>query len=104
MSNPTLEWYQSHPYVQQWRQTNCNSFFPTVKSLNETLNINIDHPITLARVSNVVGEYLNLLATKIRKTCNEEKLPRSRHTVAERFELNRTEIEIIINKLNPIKV
>ena len=98
-----LEWYKDHPYVQEWRNQDQNSFFPAVQSLNQKLNTNPNNPITVSRVANIVGDYLTLLVRTIRHTCTTEKLPRSRKTVAERFQLNRTEEQFVINNLKSLK-
>lgn len=97
---PDLNWYCKHPYVEEWREHDCNSFITTVKSLNSKLNIRSDNPITIGRVSEIVGDYLSLLVRDVRNTCKREKLPRNRRTIANRFELNRTETKFILNKLS----
>lgn len=101
MNNLPLEWYKAHPFVQAWRQQDCNSFFPTVKDLNDRLNIDVNRPFTISKVEPIITHYLNELARHVRKeTCDKI---RSRKEVARQFGLNKTEVQFIINLKTKIK-
>lgn len=99
MTPHDLNWLQSHPYVKEWRSQESNSYLETVKSLNTKLNVSVDHPITVARVHNIVGPYIELLIKKVKNSCKKRRLPKNSKIVAEEFNLTRTEAELIVNRL-----
>lgn len=101
MNSLPLEWYKAHPFVQMWRNQDCNSFFPTVRELNAQYNVDVNRPFTISRVEPIITHYLNELARHVRKeTCDKI---RSRRDIAQRFGLNKTECQFIINMKTKIK-
>lgn len=100
MTTLPLDWLKSHPYVQAWREMDTNSYFPAVENLNTTLNVNVDHPITISRVDHIVSQYLEQLVRHVRQVCSKERCPRDKRKLAGKFQLNNTEINYVLNKLN----